>query len=870
MPTQQPPPQEYARVILIIILLFFLYTSPDQGPPPGFQSPRDYATHRIDRFRHDLDILNTTKWGDFAPKTAPGSKNEAAKYLNLTGFREEDDYAWERLDAFKKRSLEFTEEAKLGSSWKDPSSGEIGDVYQNATGVVRGRWTRHTADLNGQPRERVMNLTEISPVTNWAFRDEEYWLRNITGTEGKLMMRLEERGEDMDVTEDTPDDLSLPVKPANIVREVAATVTIQDESSSGDGWDMKVHGAHWPKQGVMLLTTTSEKFAGVFGLPHLTLDSNQFLASQRLFNKTLGAKVGSLLEKTSWNDLGNPWTSSPDSAGDSTMPTPHCEYVVYIQLYPMNVYQGAGGPYFDQSTIVDRIEEELRFPNGAPIPPAPGLKMSTVIFSPDCGFILESKGPPKFAAVDGTHLNGKKQEIYLFDVKQGLHALTATMFGQILLLKMQSKEASTPSTVGRVSLFTIAMMLMADAMLFSSLSLLTVTAPNIFPAALLTAFVALMSLGIGIRFVSAVYTVQEPERRERLRAQQAAEAANAPTRTATALGSAPLPNPIITAAGPDVPLVTPAVTPTPTRIEAPIIIPSDQDIDAEIEENLSAAASASLLPTANSPATTQTPPRTTSSFGVVYMKFVLTSTFLLFLTVSSVSWSVPIRTAFINLLSFTYLSFWVPQIRRNAVRSCRKALLWKFIIGQSVLRLLPFAYFYLREDNIMFAETDWKAFCVLVGWVWIQIWVLVGQEVLGPRWGLPHGWYEPGWDYHPILSEDNVESGGLPIGLVQIPGSPSLERVATGESGDMESRKKQDDTVRIVDCAICMQILEVPVVAAGEDVTGSGAAGGVGGMLARRQYMVTPCRHIFHTACLEGWMRFRLQCPNCRENLPAL
>jgi hypothetical protein len=71
-----------------------------------------------------------------------------------------------------------------------------------------------------------------------------------------------------------------------------------------------------------------------------------------------------------------------------------------------------------------------------------------------------------------------------------------------------------------------------------------------------------------------------------------------------------------------------------------------------------------------------------------------------------------------------------------------------------------------------------------------------------------------------------------------------------------------------VDCAICMQVLEVPVVGAGEDASTS--AGGVAGMLARRLYMVTPCRHVFHSNCLEGWMRFRLQCPICRENLPPL
>lgn len=867
MPTQQAPPQEYARVILIIVLLFFLYTSPEQSPPSGSQSPHDYAADRVDRYRHALDVLNSTRWQDFRPKNASDPKHDTGRYLNLTGFREGDDYAWERLDAFKKRSLEFSEAARLGSSQGDVRGGKIGHVYQNATGVVRGRWTRHTADLHGEPRKRTMNLTEISPLVDWAFRDEGSWTRNITGSEGKLMIRLEASGEEMGVTEDTPDDFTFPVQPVNIVREIAATVTIQDESSSGDGWETRVHGAHWIEQGVMLLTTTSEKFAGIFGLPHLTSNSNQFLTSQRLLNKTLGAQVRSL-EKASWNDLSNPWTSSPDSPGDITMPTPHCEYVVYIQLYPMDVHQSARGTFFGPDTLVKEIEMELRFPNGAPIPPAPGLKMSTVIFSPDCGFMLESKGPPTFAPADGTHLNGKKQEVYLFDVKQGLDAFTVVIFGQILLLKMQSKEASTPSTIGRISLFTIAIMLMADALLFSSLSLLTITAPNIFPAVLLTAFAALMSLGLGIRFVAAVYTVQEPERRERLRAQQAAESLNASARPTTTSAASPAPNPVITPAGADVSIARPAVRTTPARVDdAPIIIPSDQDVDAEIAENLSAAASAPLLPTANRPTTTQPPPRATASFGVVYIKFVLASTFILFLTVSSVSWSVPFRTAYTHLLSFSYLSFWVPQIRRNAVRSCRKALLWKFIIGQSVLRLLPFAYFYLREDNILFAETDWNAFCALVGWVWIQIWILVGQEVLGPRWGLPKGWYEPGWDYHPILSEDSVESGGLPIGLVQIPSSPTLERTATGESGDRASRKKRDGLMRSVDCAICMQILEVPVVAAGEDVAGPG---GVAGMLARRQYMVTPCRHIFHTACLEGWMRFRLQCPNCRESLPAL
>jgi transmembrane E3 ubiquitin-protein ligase len=40
--------------------------------------------------------------------------------------------------------------------------------------------------------------------------------------------------------------------------------------------------------------------------------------------------------------------------------------------------------------------------------------------------------------------------------------------------------------------------------------------------------------------------------------------------------------------------------------------------------------------------------------------------------------------------------------------------------------------------------------------------------------------------------------------------------------------------------------------------------------LGRADYMVTPCRHVFHAECLEGWMGLRLVCPVCREALPPL
>ena len=82
-------------------------------------------------------------------------------------------------------------------------------------------------------------------------------------------------------------------------------------------------------------------------------------------------------------------------------------------------------------------------------------------------------------------------------------------------------------------------------------------------------------------------------------------------------------------------------------------------------------------------------------------------------------------------------------------------------------------------------------------------------------------------------------------------------------SEDDDETKKSSNT-RSIDCAICRAVLEVPVIKAGEE------AGSVASAFARREYMVTPCRHIFHKHCLESWMRFKLQCPICRDELPPL
>jgi hypothetical protein len=231
------------------------------------------------------------------------------------------------------------------------------------------------------------------------------------------------------------------------------------------------------------------------------------------------------------------------------------------------------------------------------------------------------------------------------------------------------------------------------------------------------------------------------------------------------------------------------------------------------------------------------------------------------------------RSIYFNTVAFLYLSFWVPQIYRNIMRNCRKALRWEYVIGTSVVRSIPVAYFYLKKDNVLFAQTDWFGFAILAGWMWMQIMAMGSQEILGPRFFVKEGWAPPAYDYHPILREDE-EGATMPLNITTADADSPTTLDASSSTDDAAAAKSAGESKgkgkKLFDCSICAQDIEVPVIPAGADETSVAGMGATGMILQRRQYMVTPCRHIFHTGCLEGWMRYRLMCPNCREVLPPL
>ncbi len=993
-----PQPQDNARLILLIIMILWLNAGNDAGA--GLLSAPSLVTSRIHRQRGSWDMMKSSHWGDFAPRQQPAeNKADAApgRYLNLTGFRADDGLAWDDLDRFRRRCLEWSRSAYpfvQGKSLWD--SGQTMLTWQNATGSVHGPWVRRPASVYRDAASYNLSTIAALSIGDDALGDVGYgsnihhnasgkdadgqgddtehheehhnerllrptvlplhmvdWGRNVTGPSGKLLVRLID-DEDAELYQDQSTLGQAPT--GGLVRAASATITIEDVEGTGSSYDLRLHGVHWPHQGTLLLTTTSDKFAGIFALPHLAPNADFFQSSKQLLSRTLDE---SLRKRETMRAFGPPdpaystplWSSNVDGAPEGFNPTPRCEYIMYVQVHPLDASQfvspskhrqirpgaqaqlsdntavavserddvydnssallaGRGSPdtpsnlpqaydysQEDMTQIMLAIEHEMRFPSGAPIfgrKGVPDMQMSAVLYSPDCAYFIETKGPPNFAPAEGRHLHGMKSEQFVYEARIWMLLFSAVLFGQVRLCLSQVRETYTPSTLGRISFLTISLMVLADGLTFSAASAWTMTASASFLPSLMVTFAAFTSMMIGGSFLSEIYAAQEPERRRRERQQlQQMRQLDETIRQHEASVRERLQQ-HYAAARPATP---------------PIVIPSDQDIDAEIAENTRAAATP-LLPapvtaagaapaapaapaatgtTTNNAATLTLPPQ---PFSNIAGRMVMIGVVFMFLSLAASTWWASMRAIYANLVAFLYLSMWVPQILRNIERNSRRAFSLRFVIGQSVLRLLPIAYFYLRADNVLFAEPDFRAFACLAGWLWIQMWVLGAQHELGPRFGIPSGWVPEAWEYHPTLREDNVEAGGMPIGLVSTvpPVDPDLPTSNTATTGGPKRRLSNsgmaggassgpsatagtgagavaNTNIWTMDCAICCETLDVPVVRAGVD---DPTAGGMAGVLARRQYMVTPCRHIFHTECLEGWLRFRLQCPICREELPPL
>lgn len=764
------------NIIFPLVFLLWLFLSPDPRPPGAQLAAQKYIHDVIAREQHSLQVLQNSSYGDILLQP-----QDRQSHLNLTGFEQDRGYVWDALSSVKERASQHLKYAlgdwglqalELGDDGQNPPP-----IYENITGRVFGRWVRSKF----QPATPQLNLSSYAPQGPFGPLKPRQFSKNVTSSEGEVSVEFFERpGQDVTYLQSNG--------PANATR---INAELKLESDDGEhNWSVMIRGVYFRDIGQAYLTTTTHKFDGVFMLPQLALSQRTFDEAKAVMNSSLLRTIQ--LQVDGRIDSPNPWSPSIEENSEFQSPYPSCELVVFLQqLQPSWQAQ----PY--SSAFLSFLERELRFPTGAFLPNAPNMRFSLLAFSPDCGYVLESKGEPEYAPQQGgTHLVGTKSQVLHNRSRHHLIIFSASLALQLAVLISQMREACTPSTRSKISFYTIAMLALGDGFCTMSFCVTSLFISAVWVNLIGTAFISFLSVSFfGMRFLMDIWAVQAPERARRERERmaesrryveefRAASQQNVGNRAATTRpGSGPETSATLQAEqsehvddtdaandrsdiAQDRPLAMPGGLPLPVTSSlpvmqdtAPVFMPSDQEGLEPIDLGIAPTQPNNM----NNPA----PEPRIQSFGSLYTRFYLLLLGTLFVSLNASAWPSAARRIYFTVLAMTYLSFWLPQIYRNVQRNCRKALLWQFVLGQSVLRLVPFAYFYGYDANVLFAEVDYQGLALLAGWVWIQVLLLLSQDIIGPRWFVRKDWAPPAYDYHPILRLDE-EGATLPLGASQV------------------------------------------------------------------------------------------------------
>eukprot|EP00826_Nyctotherus_ovalis_P035786 TRINITY_DN3105_c0_g2_i6.p1 TRINITY_DN3105_c0_g2~~TRINITY_DN3105_c0_g2_i6.p1 ORF type:complete len:310 (+),score=53.29 TRINITY_DN3105_c0_g2_i6:308-1237(+) len=164
-------------------------------------------------------------------------------------------------------------------------------------------------------------------------------------------------------------------------------------------------------------------------------------------------------------------------------------------------------------------------------------------------------------------------------------------------------------------------------------------------------------------------------------------------------------------------------------------------------------------------------------------------------------------------------ALWIPQIAQNMINGKSKAPSMLYILGVTLEHLFTPIYALMFDDNFFEFQPNYLLGWIIIGVISIQLIVLCLQKILGIKFFLPKFLRKQLYNYERMIKENDQ----------------------TAE--------------QLGDCSICL----MPVSQSADNYEEKA-----------KSYMETPCKHCFHSKCLEEWIKHKRQCPICRAILPPL
>ena len=208
-----------------------------------------------------------------------------------------------------------------------------------------------------------------------------------------------------------------------------------------------------------------------------------------------------------------------------------------------------------------------------------------------------------------------------------------------------------------------------------------------------------------------------------------------------------------------------------------------------------------------------------------------------------------------SLILFVYSFAWLSQILYSIFINARPPMSRTYIVISSLSRLYLPVYMKGINGNIFDLKPSYFKVSLLIIITFIEVIVLLLQKSFGARTILPKQYRIKGFDYYrnKVNIEQHVSKNPNCVICLE-----SLN-VEVDENFNTVQKKKNKKNKLLHLCYIDRIIAKIHKW-----------LNNMEGKTAKKLYMITPCDHVFHTLCLERWMKQKNECPYCKGVLPAI
>ena len=213
-----------------------------------------------------------------------------------------------------------------------------------------------------------------------------------------------------------------------------------------------------------------------------------------------------------------------------------------------------------------------------------------------------------------------------------------------------------------------------------------------------------------------------------------------------------------------------------------------------------------------------------------------------------------------SIIFTIYILFWLSQILHSIITGTRPPMSRKYIFYNTISKLFLPIYIKSYEGNIFELKPSYIKVWTIVFIVFIEMVILLLQKTFGARIILPKKFRKSvNYDYY----KDNVNAN------LHISKNPTcvicLENLNSNidENFNVINQKNKNKKCllnKILNCYIFTPLFYKI----------NRWLNNIEGKPMKKKYMVTPCDHVFHTICLEKWLKMKSECPYCRRILPPL